>query len=100
MALEMLSDRIAVREIKKPVVSDGGIYIGEQEDDGLVKEIVQGEILAVGPGLVNSKGKLEWMWGLKPGDIIGYSPVCSHTQVIDGEEVTIIRRDAIVGIME
>ena len=99
MNIQPLNDRIAVREIKPSDISSGGIYIGEFIDDGLTKEIVHGEVIAVGPGLINGKGMRESMWGIKPGDIVGYSPVCSVTQNLDNVPVTIIRRDAVVGVV-
>lgn len=100
MNIRPLNDRIAVREIKPPTTSAGGIFIGEHFDDGLVKEIVVGEVLAVGPGMKNAKGGRDSMWGLAPGQIVKYSPVCGHKEIVDGEEVTIIRRDSVIGVQE
>nr|WKF58820.1 10 kDa chaperonin [Paraburkholderia busanensis] len=98
MNIRPLNDRIAVREIKPPTVSPGGIFIGEYVDEGLSKEIVVGEVVAVGPGLKNSKGGRESMWGITAGQIVQFSPVCSHKETVDGEEITIIRRDSVIGV--
>jgi co-chaperonin GroES (HSP10) len=100
MNIRMMNDRIAVRENKPGVVSAGGIYIGEQIDDGLVKEIVSGTVLAVGPGARLPNGARDTMWGLQPGQTVRFSPVMSHKEVIDGEEIRIIRRDSVVGVLE
>lgn len=95
MNIKPLHDRIIVRE-RKSTMSDGGIYTGILVDDGLVKEMVEGEVLAVGPGLKLRAGKRDTMWDLKPGDIVKFSPVCCVSQ---GDGVVIIRRDAIAGVV-
>jgi co-chaperonin GroES (HSP10) len=92
----MLNDRIAVREIPRPQVSAGGIFVGEHRDDGLVKETLAGEVVAVGPGLPEGNG----MWGIEPGHTVMFSPVMAAKHVIDGVELTIIRRDSVVGVMQ
>jgi co-chaperonin GroES (HSP10) len=100
MNIRMMNDRIAVREHKPDVISAGGIYIGERVDDGMVKEIITGTVLAVGPGARLSNGARDTMWDLQPGQTVQFSPVMSHKEVIDGEEVRIIRRDSIIGVQE
>lgn len=100
MEIRMMNDRIAVREIARAQMSEGGIYVGEFRDDGLVKEIVTGEVVAVGPGNRDANGRRGSMWDLAPGQKISYSPVMSVKQVIDGVELTIIRRDSVVGILQ
>jgi co-chaperonin GroES (HSP10) len=94
----MLNDRIAVREIKPPMLSEGGIFLGELVDGGFVKEVVIGEVVAVGPGMKKSDGTRDTMWGLAPGQTIRYSPVLGHKETIDGVEITIIRRDSVIGV--
>jgi co-chaperonin GroES (HSP10) len=89
-------DRILV----KPMVesfSPGGIALLQTKDDGLVKEIVYSEIVAVGPGGFNGKGQRESMWGLKAGDVVGHSPV-GKQPAPDG--MFFIRRDAVIGICD
>lgn len=98
--IRMLNDRIAVREMKQSTMSEGGIYIGEFVDDGFVKELSVGEVVAVGPGVKKSSGGRESMWGIEPGQVIQYSPVLAHRERIGGEELTIIRRDSVIGVSE
>src|SRR5574337_1217177 len=100
MNLRMLNDRIAVREIKPPTLSKGGIFLGETVDDGFVKEGVVGEVLAVGPGARLSNGERDSMWGIEVGQTIRYSPVLGHKETVDGEEITIIKRDSVFGVQE
>lgn len=99
--IRMLNDRIAVREIKPPTMSEGGIFLGEAPPDGgFVKEGVTGEVVAVGPGARLPSGERDTMWGLAPGQTIRYSPVLAHTETVDGVELTIIRRDSVIGVQQ
>lgn len=93
-----MNDRIAVREIKPPTMSEGGIFLGEQVDGGLVKDVVRGEVVAVGPGARRPSGERDTMWGIEPGQTVQYSPACAHREVVDGEELTIIKRDSVIGV--
>lgn len=95
MKIRPLSDRIAVRPIPVPTHSESGIYLGEAPaDDGFVKKTVRGEVLAVGPG--KERGE---MWGIEIGQIVEYSPVGGNPCEVDGQSFTMIRRDAVVGVV-
>lgn len=95
MAFRVCADRIAVREDSN--LHDGLIFAHEV-DDGLVKHIVYGNVVAVGPGKVNRHGRRMDMWGINPGDRIAYSPVLSEKREIGGEVLTFIRLDSVVGL--
>jgi co-chaperonin GroES (HSP10) len=94
MKLKLLHDRVLVREVK-PVLSSV-LVVPEQVDDGFVKELCQGEVVDVGPGLKVDTRKRDSMWDLTPGMVVKYSPVCS-TPVGDG--LVLIRRDAVAGVL-
>jgi len=98
MQFSVLADRIAVREDIPPDMA-GAIFTGVQKDDALVKTMVHGEILALGPGkkLAGGRGS---MWGLKVGDRIAYSPVKSEKRVIGDECITFIRLSSVAGVLE
>ena len=98
MQYTVLADRIAVREDVPPDMA-GSIFTGEQKDDALVKTMVHGEILALGPGKKLADGR-DSMWGLKVGDRIAYSPVKSEKRVIGGERITFIRLSSVAGVLE
>jgi len=97
MQIRPLRDQIVVKMHKPADVTPSGIYIGIQIDDGLVKEIVDATVVAVGPGLRLPNGRLDTMWDLAPGDKVRLSPVGSMEHKVEGEIFTLIRRDAIVG---
>lgn len=94
MKLLPLHDRLLVREIK-PVRSTV-LVVPDLVDDGLVKELVEGEVIAVGPGLKTQAGRRDSMWDLTPGLIVKFSPVCSVA--VEGG-LTMIRRDAVAGVV-
>lgn len=97
MEIRPLRDQIVVKLHKPSDTTPSGIYIGEQVDDGLVKEMVEGTVVAVGPGARLSNGQRDSMWNLKAGDVVRFSPVCSMEHKIGDEVLTLIRRDAIAG---
>jgi co-chaperonin GroES (HSP10) len=74
----------------KPLATAGGIFLGENEEN-------TGEVIAVGPGKWGKNGKRETMWGLKPGDRVVFSPNGNFPVKVDGEELVMVRRDAIIG---
>lgn len=96
MELKPLHDRLIIRE-RKPT-SVGRIFTGELVDDGLVKELVEGEIIAVGPGLKLGADRRDSMWELEPGMLVKFSPVCS-VRVAGSADLVLIRRDAIAGVL-
>jgi co-chaperonin GroES (HSP10) len=96
MELKPLHDRIIVRE-RKPT-SVGLIFTGELIDDGLVKELIEGEVISVGPGLKVTAARRDSMWDVVPGMIVKFSPVCS-VRVSGSPDLVIIRRDAIAGVL-
>jgi co-chaperonin GroES (HSP10) len=83
---------IAIRRDDQPSISPAGIHLLPHVDDGMVKEAVTGEILAVGPGPADGSG----MWGLEPGQRVAFSPVLSY----EGPEgALLIRRDSVMGML-
>jgi co-chaperonin GroES (HSP10) len=97
----MLRDRIAVREIKQATMSASGIFLGEAPiDEEFVKEMVHGEVIAIGPGGFKKNGARDDMGGLKIGDKVAFSPVLMVRHEVDGEEIIITKLNAIAGVIE
>jgi co-chaperonin GroES (HSP10) len=97
MEVKPQRDYLVVRK-RVLTVSPGGIYVGELVDDGLVKELVEGEIVAVGPGVKLTNERRDSMWDLKPGLVVKFSPVCSYPLTND-PGLLLIRRDAVAGVV-
>jgi len=100
MTIQPLADCLVLHRIRSQF-SAGGVFLGDwEEKDIFHKEIVYGEVLAVGPGKKMDDGGRSTMWDLKAGDKIAFSPNGNHHFDIDGEEVVMIRRNSVVGIVE
>lgn len=93
-----LANHILVRRDAQDAMSPGGIALIARVDTEFVKEIVTGEVVAVGPGAFDKKGRRETMWGLAPGDRVSFSPVGSVS--IPGDGLTMIKRDSVIGALE
>ena len=91
--MKPMNDFIFVRKLKKEPTSAGGIFLGEQAYD-------EGEVVAVGPGRVDKKGRRESMWGIAPGDKIVFSPNGNWQQKVGGEHLTVIRLNSVIGERE
>ena len=92
--LRLLQDRVAIKKDIKDRFSKGGIFLGESEEN-------TGTVVAVGPGAYNNKnGKRKGMWNVKVGDKVFFSPHGNFRHVIDGEEIVIIRRDSLMGLVQ
>ena len=94
MKLKPLSDRVIVKLVEAEETTKGGIIL-----TGAAKEKPEiAEVLAVGPGGMGD-GK-EVVMTVKAGDKVITSKY-SGTQVkIDGEELTIVRQNDILAVVE
>ena len=92
-----MHDYLVVKE-RKTDVSTGGIFTGFLVDDGATKELIEGEVLAVGPGRKDQRGVRDDMWDLAPGMVVKFSPVMS-VPVAGEDDVLMIRRDAVAGVV-
>ena len=91
MKFRPLHDRVVVRRIEEDERTKGGIII----PDTAKEKPQQGEIVAVGPGATDEKGKVQPL-DVKPGDRVLFG-----TEVkIDGEELLIMKESDILGVLE
>jgi co-chaperonin GroES (HSP10) len=95
------NDFIFLRQVKE-TMSPGGIVLVKAERKWAAEgaEHNEGVVVAVGPGKMNKKGARESMWGIAPGDLIAFSPSGNFKQRVEGEELVVIRRDSVIGVME
>ncbi|MCD8354194.1 MAG: co-chaperone GroES [Clostridiales bacterium] len=94
MKLKPLSDRVVLRMVEAEETTKGGIIL-----TGSAKEKPEvAEVVAVGPGGVVDGSVVEMT--VKVGDKV-ITGKYSGTQVkIDGEELTVVRQDDILAIVE
>jgi chaperonin GroES len=95
MKFRPLHDRVVVRRIEEDERTRGGIII----PDTAKEKPQQGEIVAVGPGAPDDKGKLQPL-DVKPGDRVLFGKWSGTEVKIDGEELLIMKESDILGVLE
>ena len=94
MQLKPLMDRVVVKQVETEEVSKGGIIL-----TSAAKEKPQfAEVIAVGPGgMVDGK---EIVMTVQVGDKVITSKYAGTQVKIDGEELTIVKQNDILAIVE
>ena len=95
MKFRPLHDRVVVRRIEEDDRTKGGIII----PDTAKEKPQQGEVVAVGPGAPDEKGKVQPL-DVKPGDRVLFGKWSGSEVKIDGEELLIMKESDILGIIE
>ena len=95
MHFRPLHDRVVVRRIEAEEKTSGGIII----PDTAKEKPQQGEIVAVGPGATDEKGKVQPL-DVKPGDRVLFGKWSGTEVKIDGEELLIMKESDILGVLE
>ena len=94
MKLKPLHDRILIKIIEESEKTKGGIII----PDTAKEKPSEGEIIAVGPGIINKDGKRNPL-EVKPGDKILFSKYSGDEVKIDGKDLMIIKEEDVIGIL-
>lgn len=95
MHIRPLHDRIIVKRVDAQRTTASGIVI----PDTAAEKPEQGEILAVGPGKRDDKGKAIPM-DVKVGDRVLFGKYAGQTVKIDGEELLVMREDDVMAVIE
>ncbi len=95
MKFRPLHDRVLVRRIEEGETTSGGIII----PDTAKEKPMEGEVLAVGSGVRNEKGKLTPL-DVKKGDRILFGKWSGTEVKVDGEELLIMKETDIMGVIE
>ena len=95
MKFRPLHDRVVVRRIEEDERTRGGIII----PDTAKEKPQQGEIVAVGPGAPDDKGKVQPL-DVKPGDRVLFGKWSGTEVKLDGEELLIMKESDILGVLE
>ncbi len=94
MKFKPLQDRVLVKRIEDSEKTKGGIII----PDTAKEKPSEGEVVAVGPGALNTEGKRSPI-DVKPGDKILFSKYSGDDVKIDGSDLIIIKEEDIIGIL-
>ena len=95
MNFRPLHDRVLVRRIEADEKTAGGIII----PDTAKEKPMQGEVLAVGPGVRNEKGELVKL-DVQVGDRILFGKWSGTEVKIDGDELLIMKESDIMGVLD
>ena len=95
MKFRPLQDRVLVRRLEQEEKTSGGIII----PDTAKEKPMEGEVVAVGPGVRSEDGKLHPL-DVKPGDRVLFGKWSGSEVKLDGEELVIMKESDILGIIE
>ena len=95
MKFRPLHDRVVVRRIEEGDRTKGGIII----PDTAKEKPQQGEVVAVGPGAPDEKGKVQPL-DVKPGDRVLFGKWSGTEVKIDGQELLIMKESDVMGVIE
>ena len=95
MTFRPLHDRVLVHRIEEDAKTAGGIII----PDTAKEKPMQGEVIAVGPGVRNESGKRHEL-DVKPGDRVLFGKWSGTEVKIDGRELLIVKESDILGVLE
>ena len=95
MSFRPLHDRVLVRRIEEEEKTAGGIII----PDTAKEKPMEGEILAVGPGVRNEQGALTPL-DVKKGDRILFGKWSGTEVTMNGEQLIIMKESDVMGIIE
>lgn len=94
MKIRPLNDRVLVKRLEEEQKTAGGIII----PDTAKEKPAEGQVVAVGPGKLNSKGERVAI-DLKAGDRVLFSKYGGTEVKIEGEDFIIMREDDILGVL-
>ncbi|MEJ2690873.1 MAG: co-chaperone GroES [Deltaproteobacteria bacterium] len=94
MKIRPLNDRVLVKRLEEVEKTKGGIII----PDSAKEKPAEGEVIAVGPGRLDDKGKRVPV-ELKAGDRVLFSKYGGTDVKLDGEDYLIMREDDILGVV-
>ena len=95
MKLRPLHDRVLVRRVEEEEKTSRGIII----PDTAKEKPMEGQVVAVGPGLRDDDGKLQPL-DVKKGDRILFGKWSGTEIKINDEELMIMKESDIMGVLE
>ena len=95
MKFRPLQDRVVVRRVEEDTKTAGGIII----PDTAKEKPQQGEVVAVGPGAPDEKGKVQPL-DVKAGDFVLFGKWSGTEVKLDGEDLLIMKESDILGVLE
>ncbi len=94
MHIRPLRDRIIVKRVEAQRTTASGIVI----PDTAAEKPEQGEVIAVGPGRLDDKGK-RITPEVKVGDRILFGKYSGQTVKVEGEELLVMREEDVMAVL-
>ena len=94
MKLRPLQDRVLIRRVEPEAKTAGGIFIPDMAQE----KPVEGEVIAVGPGIRDEHGKLHPL-DVAPGDRVLFGKWSGNEIKLDGEELVIMKETDLMGVV-
>ncbi len=94
MRIRPLHDRIIVKRVEAERTTASGIVI----PDTAAEKPEQGEVIAVGPGRLDERGK-RIAPDVKVGDRVLFGKYAGQTVKVEGEELLVMREDDIMAVI-
>src|SRR5438552_1918653 len=95
MKLRPLQDRVLIRRVEPETKTSGGIFI----PDTAQEKPVEGEVIAVGPGIRDEHGRLHPL-DVKAGDRVLFGKWSGNEIKLDGEELMIMQEADQMGVVD
>ncbi len=95
MKVRPLQDRVLIRRVAEEDKTRGGIII----PDTAKEKPAEGEVIAVGNGKTDDKGKLRPLQ-VKKGDRVLFGKYSGNEIKLDGVDHLILREEDILGVLE
>ena len=95
MKLRPLQDRVLIRRVDPEAKTAGGIFI----PDTAQQKPMQGEVVAIGPGVRDEVGKLQPL-DIKKGDRVLFGKWSGTEVKLDGEDLMIMKEADIMGVLD
>ncbi len=95
MKFRPLHDRVVVRRIGEEAKTSGGIII----PDTAQEKPQEGEIVAVGPGVLSDDGTVHPL-DVKPGDRVLFGKWSGNEVTLDGDELLFMKESDIMAVVE
>lgn len=95
MKIRPLHDRVVIRREEQETKTAGGIVL----PGSAAEKPSQGEVLAVGKGLITEAGEIRPL-DVKVGDKVLFGQYAGTTVKVDGEELLIMKEADLLGILE
>ena len=96
MKFRPLGDRVVVRRIKEDQKTAGGIII----PDTVAEKPQEGEVISIGPGVIDEKTGKRTPLEVKAGDYVLFGKWSGTEVKLDGEELLIMKESDILGVLE